>query len=50
LDSYYEIAAFDLPGKVGGRKVKLKLVPWSVRASRSEDSRWVIFLPLAKEN
>jgi hypothetical protein len=44
------IHTLSVPGKVGGRKVKLKLVPWSVRASRSEDSRWVIFLPLAKEN
>jgi hypothetical protein len=44
------IHTLSVPGKVGGRKVKLKLVPWSVRASRSKDSRWVIFLPLAKEN
>jgi len=44
------IHTLSVPGKVGGRMVKLKLVPWSVRANRSEDSRWVIFLPLAKEN
>jgi len=44
------IHTLSVPGKVGGRKVKLKLVPWSVRASRSKNSRWVIFLPLAKEN
>ncbi len=37
-------------GEAHNRKVKLKLVPWSVRANRSEDSRWIIFLPLAKEN
>ncbi len=31
-----------VPGKVGSRMVKLKLVPWSVRANRSTDSRWVV--------
>ncbi|MBT3272003.1 MAG: hypothetical protein HN368_02520 [Spirochaetales bacterium] len=36
-----------VPGKVGGRTVDLKLVPWSVRAGRGQDSRWIIFLPLA---
>lgn len=36
-----------LPGLVEGKAVELKLVPWSVRANRSENSRWVIFLPLA---
>ncbi len=35
-----------LPGLVEGKVVELKLVPWSVRANRSENSRWVIFLPL----
>jgi hypothetical protein len=42
------IHVLSVPGRVGARKVKLKLVPWSVRASRSEDSRWVIFLPLVQ--
>ena len=37
-----------LPGPVEGKPVDLKLVPWSVRANRSKDSRWIIFLPLAK--
>ena len=36
-----------VPGLVDGKAVDLKLVPWSVRANRSEDSRWLIFLPLA---
>lgn len=36
-----------VPGRVDGEDVQLRLVPWSVRANRSEDSRWVIFLPLA---
>ena len=27
-------------------EVDLKLVPWSVRVNRSDDSRWIIFLPL----
>jgi hypothetical protein len=35
-----------LPGQVEGRPVELKLVPWSVRANRSENSRWIVFLPL----
>ena len=37
-----------VPGRVDGKAVDLTLVPWSVRANRSEDSRWVIFLPLAE--
>ena len=41
------IHTLTVPGKVGSRMVKLNLVPWSVRASRGEDSRWIIFLPLA---
>ena len=36
-----------VPGLVDGKNVDLKLVPWSVRANRSENSRWLIFLPLA---
>jgi len=36
-----------VPGLVEGKAVDLKLVPWSVRANRSENSRWLIFLPLA---
>jgi DUF1680 family protein len=35
-----------LPGLVEGKVVELKLVPWSVRANRSANSRWIIFLPL----
>jgi DUF1680 family protein len=35
-----------VPGLVDDRAVDLGLVPWSVRANRSENSRWVIFLPL----
>jgi uncharacterized protein len=38
-----------VPGRVDGKTVDLKLIPWSVRANRSEESRWVIFLPLAEE-
>ncbi len=37
-----------LPGLAGGKRVELTLVPWSVRANRSRDSRWVIFLPQAE--
>jgi DUF1680 family protein len=37
-----------VPGIVGEKSVELKLVPWSVRANRSQDSRWVIFLPLVR--
>jgi len=36
-----------VPGLVDGKAVDLKLVPWSVRANRSANSRWLIFLPLA---
>jgi len=36
-----------VPGLVEGKAVELNLVPWSVRANRSENSRWLIFLPLA---
>lgn len=36
-----------VPGLVEGEAIDLKLVPWSVRANRSENSRWLIFLPLA---
>lgn len=36
-----------VPGLVDGKTVDLKLVPWSVRANRSDHSRWVIWLPLA---
>jgi DUF1680 family protein len=36
------------PGLVDGRPVRLSLVPWYVRANRSQDSRWVIYLPLAR--
>ena len=41
------IHVLSLPGQVEGKSVELKLVPWSVRANRSTDSRWVVFLPLA---
>jgi DUF1680 family protein len=34
-----------VPGRAGDKPVELTLVPWSVRANRSPDSRWVIFLP-----
>jgi DUF1680 family protein len=37
-----------VPGIVDDKPVELKLVPWSVRANRSQDSRWVIFLPLVR--
>ncbi len=37
-----------VPGLVEGKAVDLKLVPWSVRANRSDDSRWLVFLPLAE--
>ena len=40
------IHVLHVPGLVEGKAVDLKLVPWSVRANRSEHSRWVIFLPL----
>jgi DUF1680 family protein len=36
------------PGLVDGRRVELALVPWYVRANRSQDSRWVIYLPLTQ--
>jgi DUF1680 family protein len=39
------IHVLHVPGVVDGKAVELKLVPWSVRANRSEDSRWIIFLP-----
>jgi DUF1680 family protein len=35
-----------VPGLVEGKAVDLKLVPWSVRANRSDNSRWLIFLPI----
>ncbi len=38
-----------LPGLVDGEPTEFTLVPWSVRANRSENSRWVIFLPLAHQ-
>lgn len=41
------IHVLHVPGLVEGKAVDLKLVPWSVRANRSEHSRWVIFLPHA---
>ncbi|MHC4962361.1 MAG: glycoside hydrolase family 127 protein [Planctomycetota bacterium] len=44
------IHVLTVPGRVEAKLVKLKLVPWSVRANRSQDSRWVIFLPLDKAN
>lgn len=41
------IHVLTVPGEVDGKPVDLRLVPWSVRANRSENSRWTIFLPLA---
>ena len=41
------IDMLSMPGLVDGKAVELKLVPWSVRASRSDESRWLIFLPQA---
>ena len=41
------IHMLNVPGLVEGKAVDLKLVPWSVRANRSDNSRWVIWLPLA---
>jgi len=35
-----------VPGWVEGKAVDLRLVPWSVRANRSNHSRWLIYLPL----
>ena len=40
------IHVLTVPGLVEGNAIDLKLVPWSVRANRSDNSRWVIFLPL----
>ena len=42
------IHVLHLPGLASGKRVGLTLVPWSVRANRSQNSRWLIFLPLAK--
>ena len=42
------INVLTVPGMVDGKSVDLKLVPWSVRANRSDDSRWVIYLPVDK--
>ncbi len=34
-----------LPALAGQKEITIKLVPWSVRANRSDDSRWIIFIP-----
>ena len=34
-----------VPGLVEGKKVDLVLVPWFVRASRSDNARWLVHLP-----
>ena len=41
------ITQLHLPGLVDGQRVELTLIPWSVRANRNPDSRWIIFLPQA---
>ena len=40
------IHVLTVPGVVEDKAIDLKLVPWSVRANRSDHSRWVIFIPL----
>jgi hypothetical protein len=42
------IHTLHVPGVVAGQRVELTLVPWYARANRSEDSRWVVYLPLAQ--
>ena len=44
------INILQIPGSAGGKQVELSLVPWSVRANRTRNSRWVIFLPLANRS
>jgi len=39
------IHMLSMPGKVDGKAVELKLVPWQVRANRSENSRWMLYIP-----
>ncbi|MHC4984732.1 MAG: glycoside hydrolase family 127 protein [Planctomycetota bacterium] len=41
------ITTLHLPGLINAEPVDLTLIPWSVRANRSDDSRWIIYLPTA---
>ncbi len=43
------IHTLTVPGLVDGKGVDLTLVPWFVRASRSDNARWLIYLPLVSE-
>lgn len=41
------ITQLHLPGRIDTQAVDLTLIPWSVRANRDPDGRWIIFLPQA---
>ncbi len=45
LEGFNELT---LPGIVDGERTELTLIPWALRANRSDDSRWIIFIPHAK--